>query len=50
MWLMNGDCKEKLKEIDNNVIDMVITSPPYDNLRKYNKIIYLSLMIFFVFF
>ena len=36
MWLMNGDCKEKLKEIDNNVIDMVITSPPYDNLRKYD--------------
>ena len=33
---MNGDCKEKLKEIDNNVIDMVITSPPYDNLRKYD--------------
>lgn len=36
MWLMNGDCKEKLKEIDNNVIDMIITSPPYDNLRKYD--------------
>lgn len=32
---MNGDCKEKLKEIEDNVIDMVITSPPYDNLRKY---------------
>lgn len=36
MWLMCGDCKEKLKEIENNVIDMTITSPPYDNLRKYD--------------
>lgn len=28
-----GDCVEVMKEIDDNVIDLVITSPPYDNLR-----------------
>ena len=25
-----------LKEIESETIDLVITSPPYDNLRKYN--------------
>lgn len=31
-----GDCLELIKEIDDNSIDLVITSPPYDNLRDYN--------------
>lgn len=26
-----------LRRIDNNSIDIVVTSPPYDNLRKYNS-------------
>ena len=30
-----GNCKELLKEIDRETIDLVITSPPYDNLKKY---------------
>lgn len=30
-----GDSAEKLKEIPDASIDMVITSPPYDNLRTY---------------
>ncbi|MBP9780140.1 site-specific DNA-methyltransferase [Candidatus Gracilibacteria bacterium] len=30
-----GDCFEKLKEIPSESIDMIITSPPYDNLRTY---------------
>ncbi len=28
-----GDCREKLKEIDDNSIDLVITSPPYADSR-----------------
>ena len=30
-----GDSLELLKEIPNDAIDMVITSPPYDNIRDY---------------
>lgn len=36
MLLLHGDCKEQLKKIENNTVDMTITSPPYDNLRKYD--------------
>lgn len=31
-----GDSEELLKEIDDNSIDLIVTSPPYDNLRTYN--------------
>lgn len=31
-----GDCLDLLPEIENNSIDMVLTSPPYDNLRTYD--------------
>ena len=31
-----GDCVELMKEIKDNSIDVVVTSPPYDNLRTYN--------------
>ena len=34
--IMLGDACEKLLEIDEESIDLVVTSPPYDNLRKYN--------------
>ena len=30
------DCLEGLKLLDNNSIDLVVTSPPYDGLRTYN--------------
>lgn len=30
-----GDCVSVLKEIDDNSIDLTVTSPPYDNLRSY---------------
>ncbi|MGL5190902.1 MAG: DNA-methyltransferase [Cetobacterium sp.] len=30
------DCLEFLSFIDSNIIDLTITSPPYDGLRKYN--------------
>ena len=35
--LRQGDCLEVLKTIPNESIDLVITSPPYDNLRNYNN-------------
>lgn len=31
-----GDCLEELKDIESETVDMIITSPPYDNLRTYN--------------
>ena len=34
--IIHGDCLEVMKDIDDNSIDMVLTSPPYDNLRTYN--------------
>lgn len=30
------DCLEGFKLLDNNCIDLTVTSPPYDNLRTYN--------------
>lgn len=35
-WLMFGDCLERVKEIPDDSVDMVLTSPPYDDLRTYN--------------
>ena len=34
--IYNEDCLEGMKRIDSNSIDLTVTSPPYDNLRKYN--------------
>ena len=31
------DCLEGLKLLGNNCIDLTVTSPPYDDLRKYNN-------------
>ena len=33
--IYQGDCLEVMKELENNSIDLVVTSPPYDNLREY---------------
>ena len=30
------DCLEGMKLLENNSIDLTVTSPPYDDLRKYN--------------
>lgn len=29
LWLMNGDCLERMKEIPEGSVDMVLTDPPY---------------------
>jgi DNA modification methylase len=34
--IYEGDCLTLMPEIADNIIDLTITSPPYDNLRKYN--------------
>lgn len=34
--LWHGDCLELMKKIPDKSIDLVLTSPPYDNLRSYN--------------
>jgi len=34
--IYQGDCLELVKQLESNSIDLVITSPPYDNLRDYN--------------
>lgn len=34
--IYNEDCAKGLRRIEDNWIDLVVTSPPYDNLRKYN--------------
>ncbi|NLB86778.1 MAG: site-specific DNA-methyltransferase [Bacteroidales bacterium] len=32
----NEDCRETMKRMPDNFIDLTVTSPPYDNLRTYN--------------
>ena len=34
--LMNGDCIEMVRMIDNDSVDLVVTRPPYSDLRSYN--------------
>ena len=35
-----GDCLELLPQVPNDFVDMVLTSPPYDNLRKYKGYVF----------
>ncbi len=35
--IYNMDCLEGLKKLDDNSIDLIVTSPPYDNLRDYKN-------------
>ena len=32
--VLEGDCKEKLAELESNSIDLIVTSPPYADQRK----------------
>jgi len=36
MKLINWDCLEEIKKMKSESVDLVVTSPPYDNLRTYN--------------
>lgn len=45
MWLMLGDCLERMKEIPDGSVDMVLTDPPYGTTRnKWDSIIDLEYM------
>ena len=37
MELLLGDCIEVMNDMDPDSVDMVLTSPPYDNLRTYGS-------------
>lgn len=34
--IIHWDCLEEMKKMEDESIDMILTSPPYDNLRTYN--------------
>jgi DNA modification methylase len=34
--VIHWDCLEEMKKMESESIDMILTSPPYDNLRTYN--------------
>ena len=36
IWLMQGDCLERMKEIPDGSVDMVLTDPPYNIAKKNN--------------
>jgi len=38
--ILQGDCIEVMKGIEDNSIDLTVTSPPYDNLRIYKGYIF----------
>jgi DNA modification methylase len=35
-----GDCQTGLKLLTDNSVDLTVTSPPYDDLRSYNKVLW----------
>lgn len=35
MYLIKGDCITEMQKMESNIIDLTVTSPPYDNLRTY---------------
>ena len=36
VWLMQGDCLERMKEIPDGSVDMILTDPPYNIAKKNN--------------
>lgn len=38
--ILCGDCVNVLKNFPSNSVDLIVTSPPYDNVRKYNGFTY----------
>lgn len=33
--IINGNCVDVMSKLPDNSVDLVVTSPPYDNLRTY---------------
>jgi len=45
VWLMKGDCLERMKEIESGSVDMILTDPPYGTTAcKWDSIIPLEPM------
>ena len=45
IWLMKGDCLERMKEIESGSVDMILTDPPYGTTAcKWDSVIPLDLM------
>ena len=45
MWLMKGDCLERMKEIESGSVDMILTDPPFGTTNcKWDSIIQLEPM------
>jgi len=38
--IYNEDCLETMKRMPDNFVDLVVTSPPYDNLRNYEGYVF----------
>ncbi|MDR2692082.1 MAG: site-specific DNA-methyltransferase [Dysgonamonadaceae bacterium] len=38
--IIAGNCVSVMKNFDDNVIDLTVTSPPYDDLRNYNGYVF----------
>ena len=38
--IINGNCVEIMKSLEENSIDLTVTSPPYDNLRNYKGYVF----------
>ncbi len=34
--IYNENCLDTMKRMSNNIVDLIVTSPPYDDLRTYN--------------
>lgn len=37
MQIICGDCAEVMQKLQSDSVDLVVTSPPYDNLRDYHS-------------
>ncbi len=38
--IIHGSCQEELTKLQENSIDLTVTSPPYDNIRDYNGYVF----------
>lgn len=38
--IIEGNCVEVMRHFDNDVIDLTVTSPPYDDLRNYKSYVF----------
>lgn len=38
--ILTGNCEEKLRLVESSIVDLTVTSPPYDSLRNYKGYIF----------